>query len=297
MTTTVRTDERPGLAQRVLSLGAWDRLRSVLPYRLGWWMEGAALMADVQSFRAFSELRNAERRDEPVALRVRQLQGRELYVRPGHGDLWALVHTLLPAYHLPPPELDPRTIHTILDLGANIGVSMSHLATRYPDARIVGVELDAANAELCRRNVATWGARCAVVNAAVWPRDEEVAYVAAGVGDEAFHASAPGDGSLAAARRAAGTSLQTLIERELPRGAVVDFVKMDIEGAEREVLTESAGWAHRVRAMIVEVHPPYDVAGCIADLQALGFHARVDPRYHGLDGMPPVVALREAPAG
>jgi FkbM family methyltransferase len=282
----------------MLSLGAWDRLRSTLPYRLGWWIEGAALMADVESFRAFSELRNAERRDEPVALRVRQLQGRELHVRPGHGDLWALVHTLLPAYHLPPPELDPRTIHTILDLGANIGVSMSHLATRFPAARIVGVELDAANAELCRRNVATWGERCTVVHGAVWPRDEEVAYVAQGVGEEAFHAAPSGEQPAASAtRRTAGVSLQTLIERELPEGVVVDFVKMDIEGAEREVLTENAGWAQRVRAMIVEVHPPYDVEGCIGDLEALGFHARVDARYHGLDGMPPVVALREAPAG
>jgi FkbM family methyltransferase len=294
--TAVRTEERPGLAQRVLSLGAWDRLRSTLPYRLGWWIEGAALMADLESFRAFSELRNAERRDEPVALRVRQLGGRDFHVRPGHGDLWALVHTLLPAYHLPPPELDPATIRTILDLGANIGVSMSHLATRFPDARIVGVELDADNAELCRRNVATWGERCRVVHGAVWPRDEQVAYEAQGVGDEAFHARA-GDGAGATARHAQGISLRTLIERELPAGTQVDFVKMDIEGAERDVLTERTGWAERVRAMIVEVHPPYDVEGCIRDLEALGFHARVDPRYHGLDGMPPIAALREAPSG
>jgi FkbM family methyltransferase len=291
--TVPRDIRRLDVGQRLLTLGLWDRMRAFLPYRFGWWLEGVTLMADVASFRAFSRLRNAPRDEAPVALRVRQLDGRPLLVRPGHGDLWALVHTLLPAYHLPPSEIEPASVRTILDLGANIGVSMCHLAARHPDARIVGVELDADNAALCRRNVAAWGERCTVVRGAVWPRDEPVAYEAEGIGDEAFHARPAGEEAPSEARQAPGISLATLIERHVPDGRPIDFVKMDIEGAERQVLTEDAGWAERVRAMIVEVHAPYDVASCVRDLEALGFRAGVDPRYSGLDGMPPVVALRE----
>ena len=53
-------------------------------------------------------------------------------------------------------------------------------------------------------------------------------------------------------------------------GAVVDFAKIDIEGAEIELLRHNAGWAHRVRTMAVEVHAPYTVDECRDDLARAG---------------------------
>lgn len=58
----------------------------------------------------------------------------------------------------------------------------------------------------------------------------------------------------------------------------VDYVKMDIEGAESEVLRQHTGWADRVDSIKVEVHSPYSVADCLRDLRALGFEAR--PHQH-----------------
>jgi len=51
----------------------------------------------------------------------------------------------------------------------------------------------------------------------------------------------------------------------------VDFIKMDIEGAEREVLSKNTGWASAVRSIQVEVHDPYTVEQCERDLRELGF--------------------------
>ena len=62
-------------------------------------------------------------------------------------------------------------------------------------------------------------------------------------------------------------------------GAVVDYAKIDVEGAERELLRETTGWAERVRTVSVEVHEPYTVEECSEDLRALGFETRVDPRH------------------
>ena len=56
-------------------------------------------------------------------------------------------------------------------------------------------------------------------------------------------------------------------------------MKMDIEGAERRVLRENTEWAASVHAIKVELHPPYSVSDCSADLQKLGFKTAVDRKH------------------
>jgi hypothetical protein len=71
----------------------------------------------------------------------------------------------------------------------------------------------------------------------------------------------------------------TLLAHSGPEPVVVDYVKVDIEGAERELLRTATAWASRVRTIAVEVHAPYTTADCERDLSALGFTTRVDPRH------------------
>lgn len=47
----------------------------------------------------------------------------------------------------------------IVDLGANLGITVADNARRYPEAQIIAVELDPENAELARRNTAPWADR------------------------------------------------------------------------------------------------------------------------------------------
>jgi hypothetical protein len=65
---------------------------------------------------------------------------------------------------------------------------------------------------------------------------------------------------------------------------MVDFVKMDIEGAERVVLADASRWASRVRCLKVEVHPDkavprYSIEACMADLKRHGFRCDREPRH------------------
>jgi FkbM family methyltransferase len=212
-----------------------------------------------------------------VRVRLRPLGGREVLLRPSTSDADTVWGTFAGAYHLPPPEAPaPRLIW---DLGANIGLTMADMAVRFPHARIVGVELDHENAELARRNVAPWSERCEVVEAAVWSEDGELSYHRLAGGTAGHHvADVPpgyeGEGVVGVP----AISLDTLLERSGP-DAVVDYAKVDVEGAERELLRSGASWAARVRTITVELHEPYTVAECECDLRALGFATRVDPRH------------------
>ena len=193
------------------------------------------------------------------AVRVNALSGVDLQIRRGTTDAEVAVSTFLGRFHVPPAGV--REPEIIWDLGANIGLTMAHMASVFPRARIVGVELDPSNAALARENVQPWADRCEVINAAVWPHDGEVHFE-----------SHPGqeDGASVAS---SGQLTATAISLDSLRGKVgaADFVKMDVEGAEAELLTHETQWALEVRCLAVECHPPYSVEQGLRDLRALGF--------------------------
>ncbi|MGI9081407.1 MAG: FkbM family methyltransferase [Thermoleophilaceae bacterium] len=222
-----------------------------------------------------------------VRVRLRPLGGREVLLRPSTSDVDTVWGTFAGRYHLPPPEMrDPRLIW---DLGANIGLTMADMANRFPAARILGVELDRENAELARVNLAPWSERCEVVQGGVWPQDGELRYRHFPGGTSGHQvADVPEGFEDPGVRTAPAISPGTLLARAGP-DAVVDYAKVDVEGAERELLRTGTEWAARVRTITVEVHEPYTVAECERDLDALGFTTRADPRHRAC-----VVGVRTA---
>lgn len=159
----------------------------------------------------------------------------------------------------------------IWDLGANIGLTMADFAFCFPNARILGVELDADNVALARHNVAAWADRCELLHAAVWSSDGEVHYRGWPGGTSNYQVTDAVEGAPVRA-----VSLATLL-REY--GGPVDYLKVDVEGAERELLQDGTGWADDVRCLKVELHGDYTVDDCQADLHRLGYATRPDPRH------------------
>lgn len=231
------------------------------------------------SFLTYLRLSRMQRRNGPRAgtmrIRLKPLGGRELFVRPGTSDVDMIWETFGPG-HRPPPEAEGADPRLIWDLGANIGLTMADLAHRHPRARVVGLEMDAENAAVGRRNLSAWGDRCELIEAAAWPRDGELRYhrFPAATSDHRV-ADAPHD---AGAPLAVTDALSpfSLLALEGP-GAEVDYARVAVEGAEAELLRVNAGWTGRVRAMSVAVHPPYTAAACQEDLRGLGFDTRPDP--------------------
>ena len=183
-------------------------------------------------------------------------------------DVWTFKYTFLSQFHLPPVVL--RDHATILDLGSNVGYTAAHLAHVFPTARVIGVEMDAANFALAERNTAAFGDRVHLVRAAVWTHDGEIAYT--GEDDDAFTVS--GDGGT---RRAPSVCMATLLDvHGVER---VDYVKMDIEGAEAAVVAEPAPWLDRVHSMKIEVHPPATLESMRRVLEPRGFTCSVDAAH------------------
>lgn len=142
---------------------------------------------------------------------------------------------------------------TIVDAGANVGLASVYWANRYPDARIVAVEPEADNFELLARNVAPYP-RVVPVRAALWHENRDIDLVDPELGQWGFMTQARDDedyyGEIVHGVR--GLTIDTLMaEQGL---AHIDILKLDVEGAEREIFADPAAWIGKVDALIVELH-------------------------------------------
>jgi FkbM family methyltransferase len=189
------------------------------------------------------------------------LGGASLALRAGTTDAQVAWYTLALGALLPPPSIPPP--RRIVDLGANIGVVSALLATRFPQASILAVEPDPANAASWRRNVAPWAARCELLEAAAWDRPGPVRLALKRGAEDAAHVSE------------SGTEVPTVtLEKLVERSGGIDYLKVNVEGAERELLA-SSGW-ERVGAVKIEVHAPLAPEDCRRALAALGFDASLE---------------------
>ena len=208
---------------------------------------------------------------------IRSLNGGRVYCRVGTCDIGVLHATFVKQYHVPPDDL--RGVQTIIDLGSNIGLTVAHYACLFPNARILGIELDADNLRVCRKNIAAYGDRCEVLHGAAWFQSGAVSYTAE-----------QRDGSLVSAagyhialerEQIKGTvpayTISTLIQKLGP--PLVDFVKIDIEGAEQPVLVAGKGWVPAIRCLKVEIHEPYTLRECISVLERFGLNCQIDQRH------------------
>jgi FkbM family methyltransferase len=182
-------------------------------------------------------------------------------VRPGTTDVAAIDAICNGDRHLPLHPLEEAEL--IMDLGAHIGLATLHLAKLYPTARFVAVEMDEASLALCAENIAPLRNRVTLVGAAVAATDGMARYSTAG--DPGHHAL-----SESGEQQATAISLDTLFEHTA-NDAIVDYMKMSIEGGEEEVLAAGGGWPQSVRSINVAGHGSYGAGGLLEDLRRLGF--------------------------
>lgn len=138
---------------------------------------------------------------------------------------------------------EEQVVDTVVDLGANTGLSYRWLRARYPSARrFVCVEPEPSNLELLRFNAT--GDGCRVVGACIGGHERTVGLHSRD-GSWAFQMVEGGGGT------AVVTMDRLLADTGIER---IDVLKCDIEGAERELFERCESWIGRVDAMTVECH-------------------------------------------
>lgn len=177
----------------------------------------------------------------------------DVTLRPGTSDI-ATFRQIFISKEYESPHL-PNDVRTIVDLGANIGLSVVFFGMRFPCARIVAVEPDADNYRSLQANVAALGDRVSTIKAAAWSMDGEIE-----LEFEDAEGNALDSWGLRVSEKDTKSSnptkcysIETLINLfELTN---IDILKVDIEGAEYEVFSnDPKSWLPRVNVIFIETH-------------------------------------------
>lgn len=189
------------------------------------------------------------------------------HFRRDASDLFVLREVFTHQVYAFPYERYTGQVRRVVDLGSNIGLSALYFALRYPAASVACVEPVPDNLPLLRRNSEANGLGWHVERAAIGSRDGETTLYRS-----AWWSSSSTTGAVAEARNTAAHRPETelglpeLRVRTMTVGSLLarlgwdgaDVLKMDIEGAEEDVLLHGdLDWLSRIGVLVLDIHSKY----------------------------------------
>jgi FkbM family methyltransferase len=244
--------------------------------------------------------------DEPARFAANELLGRPgvhrygLRGRPGtillrHGpsDVAVIDEFFWWGFYDPPPAVESAVAALgrpprIVDLGAHVGIFGVWAGGRWPGCRLTSVEADAENARVCERTIAVNGAedRWTLVRAAASNRVGTVEFAG---------------GQRAQSRVEAGAGHPRIPAVDtLELMADADVVKIDIEGAEWDILADDRFREIPALAVTLEYHP-HLAPGADAQREALRLLATAGFTEHVVEELPGGLGMawawRQGPQG
>jgi len=141
--------------------------------------------------------------------------------------------------------LDAGQVPVIIDAGANVGAASIWFSKVFPQAQILAIEPDAANAEVCRLNTKSL---------------RNVKVIEAAIGSEPGLVSLSNPSGQAWAvqtTRSSNTGVPVRTIADLLREvspAKLFVVKIDIEGFEEDLFSSNTEWVDEVEVIIIEPH-------------------------------------------
>ena len=153
-----------------------------------------------------------------------------------------------------PPE-------TIIDAGANIGLASIYFTNKFPKAKIIAIEPEIENFELLKKNISKYP-NIIPLCVALWDRVGQIDLFDTGLGTNAYMVGGATvqsgiNGIIKTPKHDFRSLVNTVtIEKILEDYNLdrVDILKIDIEGAEKEVFNNSRNWIQKVNAIIIELH-------------------------------------------
>jgi FkbM family methyltransferase len=175
------------------------------------------------------------------------LNWRGIALRARASDWYGIREVLIEnEYGAVSPYLAGQSSPVVLDMGANIGAFSAFAFAAAPDAKIHAYEPSAAShALLAMTAEQNPGLDWIAHRAAVWSADGVMRFANAA-------ASTGSRLSDSGEEQVPTVSLATAVARA---GGKVDLAKIDVEGAEEEILAEGAEQLDHIATLVIEIHP------------------------------------------
>jgi FkbM family methyltransferase len=144
----------------------------------------------------------------------------------------------------------------ILDAGANIGLSAVYFANQFPQATIIAVEPEQSNFSLLRANTASYP-NIIPIRAALWNKNELISLIAPPRSKEwekwGFQTQSLEEKNT----KEICDKIPAITVEKIMRDYQIEFVdilKIDVEGAEKEVFENSFLWIDKIGIIVIELH-------------------------------------------
>lgn len=223
---------------------------------LGECLEMGKLCGNFRSASAFAIdhfLSRAGKTQQNRQRRIRLKNSTVLNYRRNRGDLQSIREIWLEQHYRLPDWVANR--NTLIDLGANIGMTTLWLAHTYGFSDIVVVEPDQSNLKVLKSNLEKNKVNARLVNAAVGPSDGEICFAI----DTCSNQGRINEDGVSVPM----VSMATLIDEFGDKP--IDLIKMDIEGGEEFLVSTNCEWMESINFVVTELHPELiDVDGVIA---------------------------------
>jgi FkbM family methyltransferase len=201
-----------------------------------------------------------------------------VYARDNGLEVGTIAEFFSPECSIVPPELPLFKPKVVYDIGANIGIATLRFAAMYPNARFYGFEPLPANFEVCLLNYK------ALPSAQVFPwalgsRTEVTSFICEADPRGGHLGVAQGEQQPRTSKRIDVQVYSILDLIRVQKLEPPDFLKIDVEGAEVEVLKGLGDAIGSVKRIFVETHGEVLKAECLRRMQESGFQIwpSIDP--------------------
>jgi len=157
---------------------------------------------------------------------------------------------------------------TILDLGANIGMTTIYFHRCFPNAELACVEPMPGNLSVLRENLRLNAVKATAISGAVHPTDGRLMMEVARK-DYGHRVAKPCETSGEQYIEVPAISVPTLLR--MLKWNRISLLKIDIEGHERVLLSENASWLDLVDAICIECHNDFSSNDLRLLIEGFGF--------------------------
>ncbi len=205
----------------------------------------------------FSEIENGKY--DKTEIHQLQLTGLKhpIYLRAIRADMQSFVNTFIDVYLEKKAYMADAQF--VIDAGANIGFTAVLFANWWPNCSIVSLEPDTENYELSVKNASAYK-NVKVIHAGLWHKSAQLKIEAGQEDGFVVRELSEEDKNVDAQNLSYGISIDQLMRDA--KVEEIDFLKMNIEGSEKEVFSENyQNWLPKTKSMLIELHDGKN-AGC-----------------------------------